>query len=220
MISVIIPTHNDSDLLLKTVASCFVQDVPVEVVVVDDCSDQCLNYWMEAVICNLCRYVRLDKNVGLAQARDCGIKASRYNYTLPLDTGDWLYPHVLGDMLSAIIDADVVFGNMDEIDGGVVYRPDGEHGVTKAGMMKCNQLWATSLFRKSVWEKVGGYENGLQTSYEDYAFWNKIIRAGGGFKYIDRLIYRHTHNPKSMLSKLHENTDYYKELARKPLCDE
>lgn len=216
MISIIIPTYNDSDKLKKTIASCLVQNVDTQIIVVNDCSTQPLP--LDFIFLCGCDYVINDTNKGLAESRDAGIERSNYEYILPLDCGDWLYPHVLGKMLEHMTEGvDVVFGNMDERDNAPMSIPDGKNGVTREGMMKCNQLWATSLFRKSLWEKVGGYKNGLHTSYEDYTFWNKCVMAGARFKYIDDLIYRHTYNPNSMLSTLHEHTAYYNELAKKPL---
>lgn len=220
MISVIIPTYNDWVWLVKTVSSCMVQDINTEIIVVDDCSTNPISDWTVNFLDSLrVQIVRHKTNKGLAEARDTGIEHAHYPYILPLDTGDWLYPHVLGKMAMAIKDVDVVYGNMTERDDGVVCVPPGKNGITKEGMMKVNQLWCSSLFKKTLWENVGGYRNGLHTSYEDYAFWVKCLMSGARFKYLDVLVYRHTYDPNSMLSVLHKNTDYYNELARKPLYE-
>ena len=216
-LSIIITTFNDWEYIRRTIASCFMQDVWPEIVVVNDgghvffkVDDFIRNAW--------CTYVELDENVGLAEARDAGIKKARNDNILPLDTVDWLHVDVLGDMLCAFDGGvDVVYGNMTVDDVSVVYKPPGKDGITVDGMKKINQLWCTSMFRKSIWEKVGGYSNGLHTSYEDYFYFCKCLMAGAKFQYIDKTIYNHTHNPNSMLSKLHKNTDYYNNLARQPL---
>jgi len=217
MISVIIPTYNDSEFLFRTIASCLVQDEDIEIIVVDDCSTRPIMPTSLSIIDTFCSYIKRNENGGLAEARDTGIKTARGEFILPLDCQDYLYPDVLGRMLKEIKDADIVYGNMTEVSHGKVHVPPGKDGITKEGMMKCNQLWCTSMFRKSLWEKVGGYSNGLHTSYEDYTMWNKCLMAGAKFKYIDLLIYNHTKNPDSMLSRLHKNTDYYNDLARLPL---
>lgn len=219
MVSIIIPTYNDSGHLAKTIASCIVQDIEPEVIVVDDFSQTPIHGSVWHVLSSVGgTYIRNKVNVGLAETRDVGISSASGEFILPLDTQDWLYPHVLGKMVSAMQGADVVFGNMTEIDDGKIHIPDGAiGGVTRRGMMRLNQLWTTSMFRKSLWERVGGYKNGMHTSYEDYAFWNKCLMAGAKFKYVDELIYRHTYNPNSMLSKLHKETDKYNEIARTPL---
>lgn len=217
-VSIIIPVYNDSEYLIKTVASCLVQDVDAEIIVVADAPTKPIepNVYGFMACCGV-SVVHQVENRGLADARDAGIRESNGDFILPLDTGDWLYPHVLGKMVDIMSGADVVYGNMTEKDGGPVCVPPGSHGIDRDGMLKMNQLWCTSMFRKALWEKVGGYANGLHTSYEDYTFWNKCVMAGARFKYVNKLIYHHTYNPNSMLITLHKRTDYYNELARKPL---
>jgi len=218
LIAIVITTYNDSEYLTKTVASCLVQDIEAQIVVVDDCStkkmsDTTINFLYAAG----CHVLWHNKNKGLAEARDTGIRYANCEYILPLDCMDWLWPHVLSPMVNAMKDADVVYGNMDEADGQPICMPPGMNGVTREGMLVMNQLWCSSVFRKSLWERVGGYRNGLHTSYEDYFFWNKCLMAGAKFKYLPLLVYRHTPCPNSMLSKLDKNTDFYNDLARKPL---
>jgi glycosyltransferase involved in cell wall biosynthesis len=220
MLSIIITTFNDSEELVQTIASCLIQDVKPEIIVVDDASTKPMDDVTRQFVQLFCTFIVNEHNLGLAEARDEGIKVANGEYILPLDCGDWLYPHVLGKMEAAMDGATVVYGNMDEKDDGKFYVPPGYwFGVTKKGMLRLNQLWCTSLFRRSLWEKVGGYKTGLHISYEDYTFWNKCLMAGAIFKYIPLLIYRHTYNPNSMLNQLHKNTDYFNELARKPLYE-
>lgn len=194
------------------------QDIPVEIVVINDCSYPPKGRPARLIDMISDRYIINKENLGLAESRDEGIRAARYDYIMPLDCGDWLYPNVLGRMMELM--GDVVYGNMTERDDGNVHVPPGKNGITREGMMKMNQLWCSSLFKKSMWEKVGGYKTGLKTSYEDYTFWNKCLMAGAKFKYIHETIYRHQYDPKSMLSTLHERTDYFNELARRPLYED
>jgi glycosyltransferase involved in cell wall biosynthesis len=220
MISIIIPYYNDSEYLPQTLGSCLVQDVPVEIIVVNDASTILPSGIIRMLIDAISDQYMVNKiNLGLAESRDKGIEAARGEFILPLDTSDWIYPNILRKMLNAIRDVDIVYGDMTEKDDGKILSPPGKDGITKEGMMKMNQLWCTSLFRKSIWEKVGGYKNELHTSYEDYNFYCRCLMAGAKFKYIPEVIYRHTYNPNSMLSQLHKNTDYYNNLARRSLYE-
>ena len=218
MISIIIPTYNDSENLVKTIASCLVQNSQAEIIVVNDASikpiKRDVHFFMDSIGVV---YLSHKENKGLAEARDTGIREAKGEFILPLDTQDFLYPNILKKMVKAMDGVDVVYGNMTEYDGGDICVPPGKNGITRDGMLRTNQLWCSSMFRKSLWEKVGGYSNGLHTSYEDYMFWNKCLMAGARFKYINELIYRHTYNPSSMLSTLHKNTYHFHELAQKPL---
>lgn len=218
-VSIIIPFHNDWEEIPITLGSCLMQDVPVEIVVVNDYSTTPMGRPARLIDMVSDRYLINRENLGLAESRDEGIRAAKYEYIMPLDCGDWLYPEVLEKMVKAIDMFDVVYGNMTETNDGLICIPPGIHGVTRIGMMQMNQLWCSSLFRKSIWEKVGGYKTGLKTSYEDYTFWNKCLMAGAKFRYINLTVYRHQFNPNSMLSKLHKQTEYFNELARKPLYE-
>lgn len=218
MISIIIPYYNDSKYLPKTLGSCLIQDTPVEIIVINDNSIILASAIIRMLIDAISdQYIVNLDNVGLAESRDKGIEAAKGEFILPLDTGDWLYPNILSKMLNTIQDVDIVYGDMTERNDGKILIPPGKNGITIEGMKKLNQLWCTSLFKKSIWEKVNGYKNGLHTSYEDYFFYNKCLMAGAKFKYIPEIIYRHTYNPNSMLSQLHKRTDYFNELARQPL---
>lgn len=219
-IDIIIPVHNDSEHLLKTMASCYMQDVPINIIVVDDYSDDENITRMRAGYMPFSTYVRTPNNVGLAGARNFALKYCHAPFFIPLDTMDYLYPNVLGAMLRiAKIGYDVVFGNCTERSDFDVNRPPGWNGITRKGWLKDNQIWCTSLYRRENVDKVGQYDDSLKTHYEDYEMNVKLWLSGARFIYIDRTIYRHTYNSKSMLSELHKNTNYYKELARKPLYE-
>jgi glycosyltransferase involved in cell wall biosynthesis len=220
MISAIIPFHNDWENIPITLGSCLMQDVPLEIMVVNDCSTPPMGKSARLIDMIADRYIINKENLGLAETRDEGIKACKYDYIIPLDCGDWLYPNVLGRMAQLIDGVDVVYGNMTEKDDGPVCVPPGRDGITIGGMMKMNQLWCSSLLRKDLWAKVGGYKTGLKTSYEDYTFWNKCLMAGAKFRYINATVYRHQYNPNSMLSTLHERTEYFNNLARRPLYED
>ena len=218
-VSIIIPFHNDWENIPITLGSCLMQDIPVEIVVVNDCSTPPMGRPARLIDMIADRYLINRENLGLAESRDEGIRAAKHDYIIPIDCMDWLYPNVLGRMIELMDGVDVVYGNMTERDGGPICVPPGKNGITREGMMKMNQLWCSSLFRKSLWEKVGGYKTVLKTSYEDYTFWNKCLMAGAKFRYIDLLVYRHQYDPNSMLSKLHQHTEYFNELARQPLYE-
>lgn len=44
-------------------------------------------------------------------------------------------------------------------------------------------FFSTALFKRSDWEKVGGYDEEFSFGYEDWAFWIKILE-------LDRSVYR------------------------------
>jgi teichuronic acid biosynthesis glycosyltransferase TuaG len=217
MISIILTLYNNSQYLHKALASCLIQDVPVEIIVVNDCSPEPPSgYVSDLIALTTDKYIFNDKNLGLAGARNVGIKASHHPYILPLDGDDWLYPNVLGHMLKAIKGNDVVFGNLT-MDDDTIHLPPGKDGVTKEGLLIDNMVWGTSLFRKETLERVGLYDEYPFSNYEDYRLIIKLFMSGAKFKYIDRVIYRHTTTPGSMLTGLHSRTEYWKKFAQELL---
>jgi glycosyltransferase involved in cell wall biosynthesis len=218
-VSIIIPFHNDIQYIPKALASCLLQDVPMEIIVINDGSTiyPINDYYMNIINTIATKYIVNEKNLGLAASRNIGIENANYDFILPLDCDDYLYHNVLGYMINSMEDNDVVFGNLTANNDGVIYRSPGWNGVTKEGLLKDNQVWCTSLFRKSMVEKVGGYKVYSHSHYEDYGLICRLFKAGAKFKYIDEVIYRHTERPDSMLGELHKNTDYYKKLAQKEL---
>jgi len=89
-VSVIIPTHNRPQLLPRAVESAHAAGEDVEVVVVDDASTD-----ETAEVCRGLagvRYIRLERNQGVAGARNVGLLASGGEYVAFLDDDDLRLP--------------------------------------------------------------------------------------------------------------------------------
>ena len=219
MVSVIICTYDgDHEYLPKALASCVVQDVPTEVIVIDDGSREPLSYYVDKCVNLLAdEFIINPTNLGLPATRNKAISQASHDLILPLDADDFLYPNVLGAMIKAIQDYDVVFGNITQRED-VLERPAGKDGLSKELFLKINPIFSTSLFRKSAWEKIGGYDKD-NPYYLDYNAWIKMFVAGCRFRYLDKLIYRHTLRDDSMLMRVAKETDYWNEMAKKPLYE-
>ena len=100
--SVIIPTHDRPHLLPRAVESARAAGTNVEVIVVDDASSD--------GTANVCReltgikYIRLERNQGVAGARNVGILESTGKYVAFLDDDDRRLPGSL-DTQAAVLDA-------------------------------------------------------------------------------------------------------------------
>lgn len=99
-VSLIIPTHDRPDLLERTVASARAAGEDVEVIVVDDASTD-----GTAEVCRRLegiRYIRLERNQGVAGARNVGVVASSADYIAFLDDDDLRLPGSLDVQLEAL----------------------------------------------------------------------------------------------------------------------
>lgn len=116
-VSVIIPTHNRPHLLARAVESARSAGEDVEVIVVDDAStdetaDVCQG--LEGI-----KYIRLERNQGVAGARNVGILASTTEYIAFLDDDDLRLPSTLDAQREALMknpEAGFVCGAMRMMD--------------------------------------------------------------------------------------------------------
>jgi glycosyltransferase involved in cell wall biosynthesis len=124
-VSVIIPTHARPDLLPRAVDSARQAGTDVEIIVVDDASTD-----ETARVCrgleNI-KYVRVERNQGVAGARNLGIFVSTSDYIAFLDDDDLRLPGSLDRQLAALKanpEAGFVCGAMIMADQD--YQPTGE----------------------------------------------------------------------------------------------
>jgi glycosyltransferase involved in cell wall biosynthesis len=124
-VSIIIATHDRPHLLPRAVNSARAAGTNVEVIVVDDASTD-----ETAAVCRDLtgiKYVRLDRNQGVAGARNIGLLHSEGDYVTFLDDDDLRLPGSLDDqaeILDANPEAGFVCGAMIVADQD--YQPTGE----------------------------------------------------------------------------------------------
>jgi len=100
LVSIIIPTHNRAPLLARVIESAKGAGADAEVVVVDDASTD-----ETPEVCRAIpdiRYVRLERNVRQAGARNAGIAASSGEYLAFLDDDDLRLPGSLDPQISLL----------------------------------------------------------------------------------------------------------------------
>ena len=161
-VSVIITTYNRPHLLPRAIESARAAGSDVEIVVVDDASTD-----QTAKVCNASsniRYVRADRNYGVAGARNLGIRASSGEYICFLDDDDVRLPHSLDIQIEALAsapDAGFVYGQMlvsdqdGKIDGSICPAtcPQGDlfWDLLERNFIPCGSV----VFRKDCLSRVG-----------------------------------------------------------------
>lgn len=144
-------------------------------------------------------------NKGLSGARNTGIKHAKGTYILPLDSDDKLH-HEIKYFIDHLINnpnTDILYGNLltfgDE-------RQFYELRVFSASQLILfgNILLACSFFKKTYWDKVGGYDETFRTC-EDWDFWCRCAMQGANFQYIPyhNFEYRKIYDGKSLLQQTH-----------------
>jgi glycosyltransferase involved in cell wall biosynthesis len=225
-VTILVPTYNDSQFLVKNLKSCLSQSLEKEIIVIDDCSTVPFSHELNQFISQnpSIRVIRHEKNGGLSACRNTGIAASKYDFILPLDADDWLYPNVLPvmyDFLRNHSDSDVVYGNLTQ-DSSQVSYPVRE--ITLESFRHENPLFGSSMYRKKIWEAKkpeyildGRYIVRPHAFYEDFSFFGRACRNGFKFRYLDILVYNHTLRKDSMLMQLHDRSRQFKQLSHEDI---
>lgn len=97
LVSVIIPTHNYGRFVARAIRSCYDQSLErgkFEIIVIDDASTDVTKEVLEGYK-DIIRLISLDKNVGLAEARNIGVKNAKAQYVVFVDADDYVHHDML-----------------------------------------------------------------------------------------------------------------------------
>ena len=102
-VSVIIPAYRCSSTLRQAIDSALIQEVPLEILVLDDCSGEDIEgivkeYGEEPRL----RYLKNEKNLGAAASRNRGVQLASGDYVAFLDADDWWEPEKLEKQLKLL----------------------------------------------------------------------------------------------------------------------
>lgn len=189
-VSIIVTCYDLERYLKECIESVIAQPMgDWELIVVDDCSPGDT----PAVLAEFSadpriRYVRNEHNLYLAGALNVGVRAAQAQYILPLDADNMLGDNALGLLANALDNdrsLDIVYGAMHWF----VERSDGtledkgrspwpfQQFKFNEQIIGHNQIPSTSMYRKKIWERIGGYRERCRTA-EDADFWGRATSFG------------------------------------------
>ncbi len=118
-------------------------------------------------------------NRGLSGALNTGIEAALGRYILPLDADDMIGPSML-ERTVAVLENEptvaIVYTDVQQFGEG--------HKLIEIGsfnphwLPEANQFGYCSLYRREVWDAVGGYNLNMTFGYEDWDFWVGCVERG------------------------------------------
>ena len=205
LVSVIVPIYNAAPYLQETLDSILASTYrPIEVVMVDDGSkDNSLyiakSYCEQYAECKVIEQA----NRGVSAARNSAIRAAKGTYILPVDADDKIADTFIQKAVDIIEENNNVrvvgcrcwmFGAVDK----EWELPQFSHAL----LARKNMIPATALYRKSDWQRCGGYCE--QEIYrEDWDFWLSMMELGGTFYKIDEVLfyYRISTGSRRVLAK-------------------
>ncbi len=89
-VSVIIPAYNCAACISRALDSALIQEIPLEVIIIDDCSQDDLEEVLKPYLDNpAVRFFSNKKNLGAAGSRNRGVSLARGKYVAFLDADDW-----------------------------------------------------------------------------------------------------------------------------------
>lgn len=179
-VSVIIPTFNRRDFLGPAIESVLSQSYKdFELLVVDDGSDDGTDEFV-AQYGNKVRYLYQD-NLGVAAARNTGIKAARHDLLAFLDSDDQFAPDKLEVQAAAMgLEPEFLVSHTDEIwyrNGKHLNQKD-RHARQGGDIFgRCLELCAvgmsTAMVRRRLFAEIGPFDQQLSCC-EDYDLWLRV----------------------------------------------
>jgi GT2 family glycosyltransferase len=204
-LSIVIPTCNDAALLVEALASveqCQPRDC--EVLVLDDGSSDPESLRVLERLKSVGYTVLRQPNAGLSAARNALIRRARGRLILPVDADNRLLPGFIEQARKALA-ADpglaIVYGDRKLFGAAseTLRVPD----FDLARMVDQNFIDACAIFRRKVWEDVGGFDEGLR-GFEDWEFWLHAGQRSWRFAHLPEAQFEYRVRPGSLLS--HCNT--------------
>jgi glycosyltransferase involved in cell wall biosynthesis len=236
-VSVIIPTFNSAAFLSAALRSIFTQNViPLEILVVDDCSTDHTCQIVEQLQAESpaeLRLIRMDRNSGgPVGPMNAGVEAARGDWIAMLDHDDL--------MASRRIEAAMPLANSDPALGIVFGQSQGidQHGQQQAARPEAYARFGNRetifsaasafqslisegfgyggaggmFFRKDAWRAVGGFDVNYKICW-DYDFALRVTLGNWNVGYVPRVVYFHRRHSGN-LEHRDGGAALYREVAR------
>lgn len=181
VVSVIIPVYNASHLLRRAIDSALCQQVPLEIIVVNDASPEDVDSVMAdyrntpSVV-----YLKNPHNMGAAESRNRGVAQARGKYCAFLDADDWWAEGKLARQVALLESSGLVLCAT----GRELMLPDGVSAgrligvpetVTYRDLLKHNCISCSSvLIRRDTALEFPMHH--ASDSHEDYIMWLEVLR--------------------------------------------
>ncbi|MBD2128839.1 glycosyltransferase [Microcoleus sp. ZQ-A2] len=200
--SIVITTYNRLNLLKRAIDSALAQTLPCEVVIVDDCSSDSTQAYVQERCEALASmgekrliYHRNLENIGHSKSVNAGVDLATGDWIKLLDDDDYLAPNCIEEMTNAIaLHSQAVICSCQAIQvddqeieisrtrktgpGKVFYIPQED---IHYGMLMEQVPFGTPVqvaFSRDAFLKTGGWDSTLDTNFDDIDSWIKISQFG------------------------------------------
>lgn len=217
LVSIIIPSYNDSKFLVDSINSALNQKYSnIEVIIVNDGSENKEDIEFFKNFPYSSEKVKLinKNNQGLAAARNTGVINSNGEYFVPLDADDKISSDFIEKTLEIALENQKI---------GVVYTDQHFFGLEDKIMpmldfdfvklLSVNHVSVCSLVKREAYESVRsknglGYNLNMIYGYEDWDFWISLGELGWKFKCVHEPLFFYRKRINSMSSNTIKRHDY------------
>ena len=183
LVSVIMPAYRCARTISQAIDSVLIQNVPLELIVINDCSPDALDAVMERyAMDSRVRYVKNEKNCGAAASRNRGVSMAAGKYIAFLDADDWWDPDKLEKQLVQMEKTKAVLCctarelvTPDGIQSGRVIGV--KEKITYRMLLHQNWINCSSVLLKAEVAKAFPMEH--EEGHEDYILWLRILKKYG-----------------------------------------
>lgn len=180
LVSVIIPAYNCAGMISRAIQSVLIQEVPVEIIVIDDGSTDELEQVMKVYEDTpALSFWKNETNLGAAGTRNRGVKLAKAEYVAFLDADDYWEAGKLKKQLQIMKEKDCVLS----CTARELLTPEGEQTgrvipvkeeITYRDLLRHNSINCSSVVLKTEVAREFPMEH--DDSHEDYIMWLKILR--------------------------------------------
>ena len=213
LVSIVIITYNSSNTILETLESVKVQNYKnIELIVSDDCStddtvsvikgwlDENRNYFIRT------KLVETPQNTGVVPNVNRGYQEAKGMWIKGLSGDDKLLPNSIADYVNFVNDnpqCKICFGKLyfwgndeEAVKESRVYYEQTYYPYLKADYKVQWRRIQETLFvpgpglfyKKSLWEKVGGYDERFPFA-DEYPFTYNVLESGERIYFLDKEVY-------------------------------
>jgi glycosyltransferase involved in cell wall biosynthesis len=209
-VSIVIPCFNHGRFLREAIASVEQCDRDsYELIIVNDGSTDAETGKVIGDLQAAGYHVINQDNQGLAAARNAGIRVAKGAYILPLDADNRIKPDYIykaTHILDSNPEVAVAYGKPEYFGDPVELplKPVTEFDVIQ--LLDGNFIDACAVFRKSAWEKCGGYDMSMPApGLEDWDLWLSMSARGYRFYFINEVLFDYRVRHESMIHGLLQN---------------
>ena len=216
LVSIVIPCYNQGQYIHDALQSVLQSTYKnIEIIIVDDGSTDRLTKKIIQTFKHQQTVIK-QKNLGLATARNNGIKSSHGKYFLPLDADDYIdttYIEKAISILESNSQIGFVYSNVLFF-GDVNYMWE-TNQISLRTMRLFNSVTSSAVIRREAYNQTIGYNINMIYGYEDWDFYLSLLEIGWKAYFIREPLFFYRKHGKTMhQTALQHHTYLYSQIKR------